>query len=124
MARQRFQFHLAKRNQHFASVRLRRGERKCFRRNHSELLQGETPIRLSSGTETSSPEIAISHLPSTLMPDRLGLLTGGIAQLVERQLCKLEVRGSNPLASSPESFRGCRAEASAKTDNPRGTSEP
>jgi hypothetical protein len=30
--------------------------------------------------------------------------TGGIAQLVERQLCKLEVRGSNPLASnSPES---------------------
>ena len=34
---------------------------------------------------------------------------GGIAQLVERQLCKLEVRGSNPLASSPESFQGCRA---------------
>ena len=26
-------------------------------------------------------------------------LVGGIAQLVERQLCKLEVRGSNPLAS-------------------------
>src|SRR5437660_11121519 len=26
-------------------------------------------------------------------------LPGGIAQLVERQLCKLEVRGSNPLAS-------------------------
>src|SRR5205823_8181405 len=26
---------------------------------------------------------------------------GGIAQLVERQLCKLEVRGSNPLASRP-----------------------
>src|SRR5438477_8073988 len=26
--------------------------------------------------------------------------TGGIAQLVERQLCKLEVRGSNPLAST------------------------
>jgi hypothetical protein len=25
---------------------------------------------------------------------------GGIAQLVERQLCKLEVRGSNPLASN------------------------
>ena len=24
---------------------------------------------------------------------------GGIAQLVERQLCKLNVRGSNPLAS-------------------------
>src|SRR5205807_2125960 len=27
------------------------------------------------------------------------LFFGGIAQLVERQLCKLEVRGSNPLAS-------------------------
>src|SRR6266403_5570665 len=27
---------------------------------------------------------------------------GGIAQLVERQLCKLEVRGSNPLASKAE----------------------
>ncbi len=25
---------------------------------------------------------------------------GGIAQLVERQLCKLDVRGSNPLAST------------------------
>jgi putative endonuclease len=36
--------------------------------------------------------------------------------LVERQLCKLEVRGSNPLASSPESFRDCRAVASAKAD--------
>src|SRR5256885_12979191 len=68
---------------------------------------------------------------------------GGIAQLVERQLCKLEVRGSNPLASkalrawrqsltgrgttfgwmginplasSPESFRDCRAVALAKAD--------
>ena len=31
---------------------------------------------------------------------------GGIAQLVERQLCKLEVRGSNPLASkAPECAR-------------------
>src|SRR5213075_1134558 len=32
-------------------------------------------------------------------------LYGGIAQLVERQLCKLEVRGSNPLASSLRSRR-------------------
>ncbi len=33
--------------------------------------------------------------------------SGGIAQLVERQLCKLEVRGSNPLASkaSNEAWR-------------------
>ena len=26
---------------------------------------------------------------------------GGIAQLVERQLCKLDVRGSSPLTSTP-----------------------
>ncbi len=30
---------------------------------------------------------------------QLSTFLGGIAQLVERQLCKLEVRGSNPLAS-------------------------
>jgi hypothetical protein len=36
------------------------------------------------------------------------LITGGIAQLVERQLCKLEVRGSNPLASI-FGQRKCRA---------------
>ena len=28
-------------------------------------------------------------------------ITGGIAQLVERQLCKLDVRGSSPLTSTP-----------------------
>jgi hypothetical protein len=28
--------------------------------------------------------------------------SGGIAQLVERQLCKLDVRGSNPLASTSD----------------------
>jgi hypothetical protein len=32
--------------------------------------------------------------------------SGGIAQLVERQLCKLEVRGSNPLASKASKKRG------------------
>ena len=36
--------------------------------------------------------------------------------MVERQLCKLEVRGSNPLASSPESFRDCHAVALVKAD--------
>src|SRR2546425_9377112 len=36
--------------------------------------------------------------PSTLH-HQLSTFCGGIAQLVERQLCKLEVRGSNPLAS-------------------------
>ena len=33
---------------------------------------------------------------------------GGIAQLVERQLCKLEVRGSNPLASKTGGAEGIR----------------
>ena len=31
--------------------------------------------------------------------------TGGIAQLVERQLCKLDVRGSNPLASMADQLK-------------------
>ena len=35
--------------------------------------------------------------PANYIPQ---FFSGGIAQLVERQLCKLEVRGSNPLASS------------------------
>jgi hypothetical protein len=38
--------------------------------------------------------LAIENRQSTFEISR-----GGIAQLVERQLCKLEVRGSNPLAS-------------------------
>jgi hypothetical protein len=33
------------------------------------------------------------------LQSRIRNRNGGIAQLVERQLCKLEVRGSNPLAS-------------------------
>jgi|ERR1700736_3512907 hypothetical protein len=41
--------------------------------------------------------------PSTLN-HQLSTFNGGIAQLVERQLCKLEVRGSNPLAS-----KACKA---------------
>ena len=32
----------------------------------------------------------------------LNFLNGGIAQLVERQLCKLDVRGSSPLASTDQ----------------------
>ena len=35
---------------------------------------------------------------------------GGIAQLVERLVRNEKARGSNPLTSSPESFRGCHAE--------------
>ena len=36
---------------------------------------------------------------SSTLNHQLSTFYGGIAQLVERQLCKLEVRGSNPLAS-------------------------
>jgi hypothetical protein len=41
---------------------------------------------------------------------------GVLAQLVERLNGIEEVRGSNPLGSSPESFRDCRAVALAKAD--------
>ena len=34
---------------------------------------------------------------------------GGIAQLVERLVRNEKARGSNPLTSSPERLRGCRA---------------
>ena len=47
---------------------------------------------------------ALWHLQSAIH-NLKSKLHGGIAQLVERQLCKLEVRGSNPLASSLRSRR-------------------
>jgi hypothetical protein len=50
-------------------------------------------------------------------PSTFANLSGGIAQLVERQLCKLEVRGSNPLASKFTIWRqhkACRAVAFGK----------
>lgn len=43
-------------------------------------------------------EVVILPLGAPDMKD--SYLNGGIAQLVERQLCKLDVRGSNPLAST------------------------
>jgi hypothetical protein len=48
------------------------------------------------------PSFAIPglHLQSAIGNLKSTIEFGGIAQLVERQLCKLEVRGSNPLASS------------------------
>ena len=50
---------------------------------------------------TGLRNFAFCNLPSTFHLQ----FFGGIAQLVERQLCKLEVRGSNPLASSLRSQR-------------------
>jgi hypothetical protein len=49
-----------------------------------------------SGNQESGKEDLIFSQLSTI---NYKLSGGGIAQLVERQLCKLEVRGSNPLAS-------------------------
>jgi hypothetical protein len=65
---------------------------------------------------TPTAEIFFHLLFPQLSTINYQLSSGGIAQLVERQLCKLEVRGSNPLASSPKSFRDCRAVALAKAD--------
>ena len=46
-----------------------------------------------------------ADLPIRSTQPKIRNRNGGIAQLVERQLCKLEVRGSNPLASSLRSRR-------------------
>ena len=54
------------------------------------------------------------------------LRNGGIAQLVERQLCKLEVRGSNPLASKVEGVgakilqKGISIGCTSRVRNPLG----
>src|SRR3954453_40922 len=62
-------------------------------------------------------QIAIPDVPYTFSPrgcSSAAPQSGGIAQLVERQLCKLDVRGSNPLASiflremSRSGFSACR----------------
>jgi hypothetical protein len=65
--------------------------------------------RLSAGAETDTRGRVCSpdcNPPSSIYNHRFEfrysdfeILKGGIAQLVERQLCKLDVRGSNPLAS-------------------------
>ena len=54
-------------------------------------------------SDTKAHLFAFPDLQSTICS--LNLLFGGIAQLVERQLCKLEVRGSNPLASNSMNWR-------------------
>jgi hypothetical protein len=55
--------------------------------------------------------------PSTLNHQLSTVFPGGIAQLVERQLCKLEVRGSNPLASNArKAFRASRSVGLARAD--------
>src|ERR1700730_18495760 len=50
--------------------------------------------------KTNSERVPFPLRYASLNPQsKLDNSKGGIAQLVERQLCKLEVRGSNPLAS-------------------------
>ena len=54
--------------------------------------------------------------------DSAGVETcGGIAQLVEHELCKLGVTGSNPVASTNPQATGCRAEASEAADTGPGS---
>ena len=48
---------------------------------------------------TNNPQLSFCALPSQQPVPGKYIFPGGIAQLVERQLCKLDVRGSNPLAS-------------------------
>ena len=48
---------------------------------------------------TNNPQFSFCALPSQQPVPGKYNFPGGIAQLVERQLCKLDVRGSNPLAS-------------------------
>ena len=55
--------------------------------------------------KTSHPAFCFYLLQSKIANRNSTIPFGGIAQLVERQLCKLEVRGSNPLASSLRSRR-------------------
>src|SRR5438309_9152707 len=55
-------------------------------------------VRISQESRNAAPKVfrvEIGNRQSTFGNSE----SGGIAQLVERQLCKLEVRGSNPLAS-------------------------
>jgi hypothetical protein len=64
------------------------------------------------GDGTMGPSSGELHFASFSLPlgsvirePQLAIQNGGIAQLVERQLCKLDVRGSNPLASKSSIWR-------------------
>src|SRR5437660_6461011 len=60
-------------------------------------------IRHSACAEKTNQESRNPGKENLIFPQLSAInyeLFGGIAQLVERQLCKLEVRGSNPLASN------------------------
>src|SRR5215467_16407149 len=63
--------------------------------------------------------ILLLSLAIEIRQSKFGNSLGGIAQLVERQLCKLEVRGSNPLASSLRSRRREPGEPEQKSEHCR-----
>ena len=67
----------------------------------TELLPGASPHRVLSQDQV----ILLSH--KTRFAKRIGL--GGVAQLVERLLCKQDVIGSNPFASTKFSRSSCMA---------------
>ena len=67
----------------------------------SELLPGASPHRVLSQDQV----ILLSH--KTRFAKQIGL--GGVAQLVERLLCKQDVIGSNPFASTKFSRSSCIA---------------
>ena len=67
---------------------------------------------------TRNPQFSFCALPSQQPVPGKYNFPGGIAQLVERQLCKLDVRGSNPLASK-WSFKFVRIKCFKKSSTSR-----
>ena len=65
--------------------------------------RGKITRRSACASRVGQRALALANFFHLLFPQlstiNYQLSSGGIAQLVERQLCKLEVRGSNPLAS-------------------------
>ena len=62
-------------------------------------LEDAMAARKRDHLRTNNPQLSFCALPSQQPVPGKYNFPGGIAQLVERQLCKLDVRGSNPLAS-------------------------
>jgi hypothetical protein len=91
-------------------------------RELSEDCFGETPkpTRETRALPRQKPlAFDIRHSTFDIRNSEFGIRnsSGGIAQLVERQLCKLDVRGSNPLASKAcKAWRQCPKKEGALLD--------
>src|SRR3954468_18861050 len=68
--------------------------------------------------------VAIENRQSKFEASPARTSSGGIAQLVERQLCKLDVRGSNPLASKAPRARGKSLQRQGRTPRIGGSQSP